>query len=583
VAASSATDFDFAVRGLPRLAHALDARAEREGHAIQLNTALSCGLVFLAIAAGYGTPRASSYVFFAVIPLFVQQLFATFLHTRRLELECAARAARSGFPPPRIPTPFLDGAALAIRSSYLMIFACFDSAWLFHAYIAPSAAGSWQLYLARLAIGPISGLALVLFTVVFWFVYPVLFVYGDFIGSTGRPGDTSAVSPLLSASSKRAALSVRALARDGTVIRLNGYHLAQPGGQPLILWPGFFQNASVYDLIGDQGTFAEYLHSRGFDLWLFHPRGTGGSSGRQMRASLDDYAATDLSAIVAFVAAKSSKPPVLVGHSQGGITAILNLMGAEFRHDGSVMLSDLAGRERQQKLLGLVTLGAFPSFVSEHETGLQRFVRQGIPIPLGPRVLRIPLPPLLALVHVFRCVGVPIDVRWRQALIASSVLRALLCPLFLVLDAVARLQAWEFLFHIPNVTVVARRRLFFLTIETTFTDILQQFYLAVREGRMCSSDGKVDYSEEYGRLRLPVAFITMQLDGFVDEPSLVKLMFDRVSSEVKEVIRIPGIGHEDFFMNANYYAEVSRGIEGLVRRVTTGAPTQAALQTSSEA
>ena len=264
------------------------------------------------------------------------------------------------------------------------------------------------------------------------------------------------------------------------------------------------------------------------------------------------------------MAQKVTQPPVLVGHSQGGITAILSLMGASFRQDGSVELCDRAAQRRQCALAGLVTLGAFPSFVSAEPSALQRFVREGFALRLfGATLLRIPLAPLLRIVRLVPFVPVPPSVRWRQALLASPALRYLLYPLYALLRLASLLPAWEFLYHIPDVSLRARERLFLLTIEGTFSDILQQFYRAVLHSRLCSLDGRVEYSSEYARLALPVCFITMELDGFVDQPSLVRYLFEVVSSRLKLKLHIPGIGHEDFFMNAAHYSQLSAGIEQL--------------------
>jgi predicted alpha/beta hydrolase len=564
VAASRATEPGASLRSL---AAALDARAEAERQAIRTNTALSSALVFLTMAAGYAAPSASRYVFFAVLPLALQQLFASRHHARRIALESAARAARAGLPGPRLPCAWLDGAALAIRDSYLLLFAGFDAAWLAHAYLLPSPAASWQVYLQRLSIGPLPGSALVWFTVAFWFVYPVLFLYGRFLDASGKAGELSAVpAPVLgnaARSVERTAFSLRVHTRDGTAIHLNGYRLPRPGGRALILWPGFFQSAVVYDLPAEPLTLAEHLHQRGFDLWLVHPRGTGGSGGARLRSSLDDYAASDLPAIIAFVADKVAQPPLLVGHSQGGITAILSLMGATFRHDGTIALSDGEARQRQSLLAGLVTLGAFPSFVSSQPSALHRFVRDGFSLRIFGSTLHIPLAPLLRIVRLVPFLPVPPGVRWRQALLASPALRCLLYPLYALLRLASLLPAWEFLYHIPNVSLRARERLFLLSIEGTFGDILEQFYQAVLHSRLCSLDGRVDYSAEYARIVLPVSFITMELDGFVDQPSLVRYLYEVVSSSLKQRLHIPGIGHEDFFMNAAHYSQLSAGIEQL--------------------
>ena len=536
------------------LAASLDARADAEADGARACAAFSAALVFAAIAAGYGPRSSTGYVFVSVIPLFVQQLFATGHHVRKLRLRGAAAAARGGMPAPLCPDALLAGAALAVREAYFYLFVGFDAAWLFHAYARPSPTSSWDTYLQRLAVGPISGMALIVFTVAFWLTYAALFAYGGAVAGNDEDG-AAALSTV-----DRVPFSIGV--ESGT-LRLNGYRMPRPGAQSLILWPGFSQSGFVYDLFPGSASLAEYLHRRGFDVWIFHPRGTGGSDGRRTRASLDDYAACDVPAIISFVAARVSTPPIFVGHSQGGISAILSLMGAELRGDGTIRLSDEAARSRQEQLSGLVTLGSFPSFVFAEESDLQRFVRLGIPIRFFGRTFRISLRPLLSIARAVPFLGVPISAPFRRALAASVALRVLTLPIFAVLEMAGRLRAWEFLYHIPNVSTAARRKLFFSTIEGTFTGILEQYYDAVYHGAMRSRDGRVNYSDHYASLRLPVSFVAMELDGFVDETSMVKLMVDRVASQVKFVTHVPGLGHEDFFMNPRFFSQALAGIENL--------------------
>ena len=56
----------------------------------------------------------------------------------------------------------------------------------------------------------------------------------------------------------------------------------------------------------------------------------------------------------------------------------------------------------------------------------------------------------------------------------------------------------------------------------------------------------------------------MELDGFVDEPAMVRLMFDRVSSATKFNAYIPGKGHEDLFMLPACFPLVLESIQKLL-------------------
>jgi hypothetical protein len=503
--------------------------------------------------------RGADYVFLSALLLFVQQVFASSHHARRLVLSSAAFSLRAGLPARRIARPWFLGAAVAVRQSYFVLFLCFDSSWLIHAYALPAPALSWHEYLVRLAVGPLSGLGLIVFTVGFWIAYGALFSYGGLIGTEPEMRHAG-LGPMTGEQTidTRIPFSVGVSSRAGR-IRINGHRLPREGARAVILLPGFTQNALIYDLFPGGASLAEYLWTRGFDVWMVHPRGTGESGGRCEHASLDDYAAADIPAIISFVARKVPAPPILVGHSQGGITSILSMMGAEFQDDGRIRLSDDAAARRQGTLGGLVAIGAFPSFVYKDEAPLQRLVRRGVPV-LG---IEIPLGPLLRLVRPLPFLGVPVTARLRRAMLSRSALRVLLYPLYAVLEIAGRLPLWEFLYHIPNVSVAARRQVLFATIDGTFTGILAQYYDAIHDSTMRSSDGTVDYSKEYGRLRLPISIISMELDGFVDEPSMVELMFDGVSSKVKFNRYIPGEGHEDPFMIPSTFPLVFESIDKL--------------------
>src|ERR1700694_5319981 len=79
---------------------------------------------------------------------------------------------------------------------------------------------------------------------------------------------------------RRVPLSVVVTTYDGSQLTLNGYRIPNEGMQPVILWPGFYQNGFCFDLIPNGGSLAEYLWRNGLDLWVIHSRGTGGSTGR---------------------------------------------------------------------------------------------------------------------------------------------------------------------------------------------------------------------------------------------------------------------------------------------------------------
>ncbi len=533
------------------LIRAYAARHEQVASGVRTNRALAAGIVFATIAVAYGSPGASHLVFFSVLPLFLLQIFASAQQARLFALSRARRSATGGLPAERIGGARLAGAALAVRDAYFVLFLCFDASWLLFDLVRPTFAGSFGGYVDRLRIGVLSGTGLLAFTAVFWFCYSALFAYGRSI----------ARAQLRLAEVERIPFSAQVAIWGGDRVRLNGFRLPQAAGaQALILWPGFTQNGYVYDLFPGAGSLAEYLWRRGFDVWVFHTRGTGGSGGRRYRTSLDDFAAFDFPAAIRFVSAKIDAPPMFVGHSMAGICALLSVMGLQRLPAGSTRLSDDAASERQQSLAGLVTLGSLPDFTFSRESGLQRFVRRGIELRLLGARLYLPITKLLPLLRSFTFLAVPFDPRLRQALAGEWPLRVLLAPLDALLDFVAQLPFWEFLYHRPNVARSARRQLFFATFDGAFWDVVDQYRRTVLRGRMLSRDERVDCSENYGRIRLPICLVAMELDSMADPQRMRTDLFDRLGSARKSYVVWEGIGHEDCFMEPKYFPRVEQAI-----------------------
>lgn len=360
---------------------------------------------------------------------------------------------------------------------------------------------------------------------------------------------------------ERIAFSVEVQTHDKRRIRLMGLRMPNEGRQPLILWPGFYQNGFCYDLRPNGGSLAAYLWAEGFDIWIIHSRGTGGSSGRWHSCSLDDFAASDIPAVIEYVAQRHTQKPIYVGHSQGGNTALMSLMGACKLPDGTVFLSDEHAEARQSKLKALVTLGSFLDFTFSKQSSLQDFALNGVVLKLFGQRLSIITPRLLLkLTGILTFIPIPVALKLRRRLLTKRSLRILLAPLTLSLNFLSRLKVWEFLYHISNVSDAARRYLFYRTLDGTFSRILAQHYRAVRDGAMWSFDRSVNYSASYHRLWLPVSFVSMELDSLADPLMMKETMFTAVSSSRKFYAEWEGQGHEDFFMRPEYFPQALEAI-----------------------
>jgi pimeloyl-ACP methyl ester carboxylesterase len=529
---------------------------------IRTTTLLAGGIVVISTVVAFSSHRIPSLFFITLLPLLALQIFESISYYHLLTISRAITGLRAGIVSSRSHASPIVAAGLAVRNSYFALLLCFDSIWMLHAYFQPSPAQTFAEYLTRLQAGPISGSAFLLFTVFFWIAYTLLLIVGslhaDQIEDTSYPyaGEIAGAGERAS-SPERIPFTVELTCHDSRCVQLNGFRMSNRGKQPLILWPGFFQNGFVYDLAPGEKSLGEYLWRKGFDLWIIHSRGTEGSGGTTMRSCLDDYAAIDIPTVIDFVTLHTGMKPVYVGHSQGGITAIMSMMGAHKHPDGSVVLSDEDAGDRQSKLRGLVTMGSFLDFNFSRESWLKDFALEGIVLKIfGRNVRLITGTQILALLRPFPFIPTPIGFTLREKMLREKAYRILFAPIYLLLNFVAGLGLWEFLYHIPNVGDESRRSLFYRTMDGTFHGILTQFLGAVHDGAMCSLAPGVNYSACYHRLRLPVSFVSMEHDNLADPVVMEKCMFGTVSSADKHYIEWKGMGHEDHFMNPEYFPMV---------------------------
>lgn len=162
------------------------------------------------------------------------------------------------------------------------------------------------------------------------------------------------------------------------------------------------------------------------DLWVIHSRGTGGSTGRGLFCTLDDYAASDIPVVIDYVSQKAGRKPIYVGHSEGGNTALMSLMGACKRADGAVTLSDDEAVARQSKLKALVTLGSFLDFTFSKPSTLEDFVKNGVIVTVfGKRVRVIKSSLILKVIHIVNFVPIPVSYSLREKMLARRYVRIL--------------------------------------------------------------------------------------------------------------------------------------------------------------
>lgn len=361
---------------------------------------------------------------------------------------------------------------------------------------------------------------------------------------------------------KREILDIPATTYDGKPFTLRVVRLNNEKHQPLILWEGFYQNGCFFDLINGEGSIAEYVHSNGYDVWIINSRGNGGSTGKHYSTSMDDIAAIDIPAVINFVIEKTGLKPIYVGHSQGGNTAFMSMMGACKNNSGEVYLSEEESEKRQTSLKALVTVGSFLDFTFSKPSSIQKFVQKGIVInAFGKKIKIISAIAITNILGIFKRLPIPIPLSLREAMVKSKLLRILLFPLTIFLNKISLLETWEFLYHIPNVSKKARLHISYRTMQATYWGILFQYQQAVMNGKMTSCNNEVNYSENYPKIKLPVSVVTMEYDTQADAIETKRVMFPELGSKQKFFTEWMGQGHEDFAMNPDYFYQLIDAIK----------------------
>jgi len=133
---------------------------------------------------------------------------------------------------------------------------------------------------------------------------------------------------------------------------------------------GLGSNIFSLDLPMAQHSMAQFLASRGYDIWVINLRGQGADEIRSANPndwdwSVDDYALRDVPAIIRFVRAATGQKPFVLGHSMGGMVLYAYLQGATLvtvpgLEGYRVVGSQQNARSRQADIKGFIAISAPP-------------------------------------------------------------------------------------------------------------------------------------------------------------------------------------------------------------------------------
>jgi pimeloyl-ACP methyl ester carboxylesterase len=151
-----------------------------------------------------------------------------------------------------------------------------------------------------------------------------------------------------------------AVTRDGVTLVLK--HFSRPGAIPILLIHGLAENDRIWDARLKRFSFARYLHSEGFDVWLGNFRGAGTQGFRSDKPagphawSTDDYAIYDLPVLVDKVHEVTGQPLWLIGHSLAAWVIEGYLAGLNFDSEHAPMPVKKLFNQRASLIRGVVSV-----------------------------------------------------------------------------------------------------------------------------------------------------------------------------------------------------------------------------------
>ena len=305
----------------------------------------------------------------------------------------------------------------------------------------------------------------------------------------------------------------RARTTDGWELELKRFRLkdapglTSPDRFPVVLCHGRTSNGRYWDLTA-RLSFARYLAERGYDVWVPSLRGCGSSTKpgfvvlrEMMRLRLDntdqllsfpkiadsfkfnwtfdDYAFDDIPAIIDAVKEHTGAFKVVwIGHSMGGM-----IMFPYLEH---------SGRDDVAAFIAL----ASPVYMPQPPNDLYKLLVD------NPRLFQLST----------AIVNNQLPAAW-GALTGKEIQAA-------------------FFYSPPNMEPGATRQYLREVTEDTTTGVTAQMLGLLGTGHLRSADGKIDYTADLNRVKVPMLFVSGKADNMC-EPACVRYSYERVGSPDK--------------------------------------------------
>jgi lysosomal acid lipase/cholesteryl ester hydrolase len=350
---------------------------------------------------------------------------------------------------------------------------------------------------------------------------------------------------------------------DGVTLRVKRY--ANPEGTPVVFFHGFNGNGFEFDIPRRGYNMAEYLARRGYDVWITHFRGCGIEPWRcddgAWQHSIDTLAIYDAPALIDGVTRLTGRKPFWIGHSMGGMVLYMYLQGVRFEGDPSdflVVTDPELVEERNSKLLGGVAIASPPAFYWPPNHPYQ--------IVSGSSVGRGVVRSFVLLNRLIHNVAPRVRIGSAARMSVRNNPRGL--------KFLSRSPIGMLIYNRKNTDSETSTCLVKWGADDVSARMSVQLYDGIgsvnyRQYRpLAFRSDPYDYTTNMPLITAPMLYLVGDKD-FVHPEAIKRYGFDRVSSEDKEFVMMPGYGHTDLVMGRNVSEEVYPMIGAWMDRVRT--------------
>lgn len=375
---------------------------------------------------------------------------------------------------------------------------------------------------------------------------------------------------------------VDAMSGDGLRLALKRY--ARPGAQPVVLIHGLAQNDRGWDPAMPQYSFARYLHSQGFDVWVGNLRGAGTQGFRSETPagphhwSIDDYAIHDVSGLIEEVRSETGQAPFVVGHSLAAWALEGYFAGLSYGTDGSLRARASLGLARQEGIRGLVTIAGVYNLRWEHSVrnAASHPIRTAIDYYHSNYELEL-LSRAKPLFHVIPTLT-ELPLGWIGRVLSLPVekipyIGEQLRQLYLGAQAdIIRSPVLNMFYYAPNVDADLVRRHAADGLEDLGPHVIEQLGNAVNDRQTSSyyhlnrPDEAYDYARVRARIKAPMFFVAGGRDRLASALEIYEDGFLKTNVEDKEFLHVEAFGHMDILTGIRAPAEVMAPVTRWMRQ-----------------